>query len=372
MNRRDTMNQRIEQLFQWMKRDSIDAAWITSSENVYYLTGCYVEPHERLFGLFLFAKGDAILIFPKMERATVRNAAWKHTTISYDDAQDPWRLFQSQFDQDLIKINTMAIEKESIVYSRVEQLMTVLPKGVEMIGADHAINQIRMIKDQDEIKNIQEACQLADEAMQIGVASIKEGCTELDIVAKIEFEMKRKGIQEMAFQTIVLFGEKTALPHGRPDRTRLKEGDLILIDLGVRINGYCSDLTRTFAFQSVTERQKKMMETVLQAQQAALRHCKPQTQIGDIDHAARSIITQAGWGEYFIHRTGHGLGLGIHEYPSISGDHRGYLQPGMVITIEPGIYIPKVGGVRVEDDVYISDDGYQRLTQFPRNFQILE
>ena len=172
------MNQRIEQLFQWMKRDSIDAAWITSSENVYYLTGCYVEPHERLFGLFLFAKGDAILIFPKMERATVKRSM-KHTTISYDDAQDPWRLFQSQFDQDLIKINTMAIEKESIVYSRVEQLMTVLPKGVEMIGADHAINQIRMIKDQDEIKNIQEACQLADEAMQIGVASIKEGCTEL-------------------------------------------------------------------------------------------------------------------------------------------------------------------------------------------------
>lgn len=365
------MDQRIEKLSKWMKKHHIDAMWITSSENVFYFTGCYVEPHERLFGLFLFAKGDPILIFPKMEMETVRNAAWEYERISYDDVQNPWIVFQNRFSQDLSKLNVVAIEKESIIYSRVEQLTTLLPKHVEIVGADEAINQIRLIKDQDEIKHIQKAAQLADEAMQIGLESIKEGRTELEIVAEIEFAMKRKGIQEMAFKTIVLFGNKTALPHGRPDQSRLQAGDLILIDLGIRVNGYCSDLTRTFAFRTVEERQKRMMETVLLAQQAALTYCKPQTPISVIDKAARSVITQVGWGEYFIHRTGHGLGLGIHEYPSISGNNKEFLRPGMVITIEPGIYIPNVGGVRVEDDLYISEDGYQVLTQFPRDLQIL-
>lgn len=366
------MEQRLTKFLQWMKKQDVDVAWITSTESVYYFTGCYIEPHERVFGLFLFAKGDAILIFPQLEAETVRNAAWKHMAIGYDDHQDPWQLVQSRLKAELTTVKVVAFEQESITFSKYDQFASIFPQQVEWIAADQAIQQIRMIKDANEMKQIQQAAKLADEAMQMAVDSIRKGCTELEVAANVEYALKKRGIHKMAFETIVLFGEKTALPHGFPAQTTLKEGDFILIDLGVRVNGYCSDLTRTFGFRTMHAKQKKMLDTVLAAQQTAIRICKPQTPIHQVDQAARSIITDAGYGNYFIHRTGHGLGLSIHEYPSVSEVNHALLQPGMVITVEPGIYLPGVGGVRIEDDIAITDEGYQVLTQFPRELQVLK
>lgn len=361
----------MEKLLKWMEKQQVDAVWIHSPVNLFYFTGCAIEPHERLVGLFFFRNDDPVFIFPELEKETVSEVKWKYEIVCYQDQQDPWQLFQERFRQRLSELNVVAIEEEVMSYARARQLLRLLPQNVELVAVDEVLRRVRLIKEDNEIKLLREAAQMADEAMKIGVNAVKEGCTELEIVAEIEYAMKKKGIHEMAFQTIVLFGNKTALPHGRPDHTPLNPGDLILIDLGVRVKGYCSDLTRTFVFQEAREEQKQIADTVLRAQAAALRRCKPGTPIAEIDQAARAEIAQAGWGEYFVHRTGHGLGLGIHEYPSIHGKNSEKLQAGMVITVEPGIYIPNVGGVRIEDDLLITDGGYEVLTKFPKDLLIV-
>ena len=245
------MERRLDRLFSWMRKHQIDATWITSTENVYYFTGCYIEPHERTFGLFLFSQGDAILVFPKLEQETVQLAAWKHLTISYDDAQDPWELFRSRFQKDLQQVKRVAFEQDSITYSKFFQFISMLlPLHVDWVGIDQELHRMRMIKDLSERELIQEAAKLADDAMQIAVESLSEGCTELEVAANIEYAMKKRGVHQMAFDTLVLFGHKTALPHGLPDQTTLQSGDLILIDLGVRFNGYCSDLHAYVCFSS--------------------------------------------------------------------------------------------------------------------------
>lgn len=365
------MEQRLEKLSQWMRNQRVDVAWITSSMNVYYFTGCYVEPHERLVGLFVFADNDPIFVYPKLEERIIEAADWPHGIICYDDAQNPWKLIQKKFQHRFSKLRVVAIEKESLSYAIVEKLTEVLPNP-EFVGVDKIIDQFRVVKHKNELYTLSLAAKFADEAMQIGVDTIREGCTELEVVAEIEFAMKKRGISEMAFQTITLFGNRTALPHGKPNSTRLQTGDFILIDLGVRVDGYCSDLTRTFVYQKSNKLQERMYSAVLQAQLNAIAGCKPYTRISEIDSLARSVISNKGWKDYFIHRTGHGLGLGIHEFPSIDQLNQESLCSGMVITIEPGIYIPNIGGVRIEDDLYITDDGVQVLTQYPKELQILD
>lgn len=206
---------------------------------------------------------------------------------------------------------------------------------------------------------------------QVGVAAIQEGKTELDVLATIEFELKKKGILEMSFSTMVLTGEKTAAPHGKPGLSMIRKGDLILFDLGVVYKGYCSDITRTVALGEVNDKQREIYETVLTAQMATLNLCKPGEKIGNLDQTARSIITEKGYGDNFTHRIGHGLGIDVHEFPSMNATNTRALQTGMTFTIEPGIYVPGVGGVRIEDDVLITEDGFETLTHYPKELQIL-
>lgn len=171
---------------------------------------------------------------------------------------------------------------------------------------------------------------------------------------------------------MVLFGEKSGEPHGNPGQAALKKGDFVLFDLGVIVDGYCSDITRTFIYQEASEKQKDIYQTVLNAEMAALEMSKPGVRIGDLDLKARGLITEAGYGEYFPHRLGHGLGVSVHEFPSMSQANDDLLQEGMVYTIEPGIYVPGVGGVRIEDDVLITADGSVTLTNYPKELTIIK
>jgi Xaa-Pro dipeptidase len=213
---------------------------------------------------------------------------------------------------------------------------------------------------------------MADFGVEVGVKALKEGITEMEVLATIEFELKKKGIREMSFSTMVLFGEKAGDPHGNPGNRTLKAGDFVLFDLGVMLDGYCSDITRTFVYKSATEKQKEIYNTVLQAELASLEASKPGNRIGDLDQIARDIITNAGYGEQFPHRIGHGLGINVHEFPSMSHLNDGTLVKGMVYTIEPGIYVPEIGGVRIEDDVLVTEDGFETLTKYPKELQIIE
>lgn len=364
------MNQRLHSFSQWLQEQHISFALITSTPNVFYLSGFYSDPHERLLSLLVFPNEEPILVCPQMEALQAKRSGWGYSIIGYSDIDNPWELIAEHITKKQIAVETIAVEKSHLSLERYEQLHAYFTAR-SVLNAEEKLRQLRMIKDEKEIAILRQAAALADFGVEVGVQTIAEGKTELDIIATIEHELKKKGVREMSFATMVLTGEKTAAPHGVPDLTAIQQGDFVLFDLGVVLDGYCSDITRTVCFGKPTEEQKRIYETVLAAQQAAIAAAKPGAIVGAIDKAARQMIEEAGYGSYFTHRVGHGLGIEIHEYPSMNATNPMPLAQGMVFTIEPGIYVPSVGGVRIEDDVLITDTGVEVLTNYPKELIIL-
>ena len=366
------MEKRLQKLMNWQREYEIDLCFIQSKENVFYLTNFYSDPHERLMGLFLFKNSEPLFVCPKMEAGQAKEAGWKFNIIGYGDHENPWDLIKEDLNKrKLQSIQKVAIEKEITPFSRVESLQQVV-NHAEIVSVETILNEHRLIKDENELTSLKQAAELADFGVQVGIEALKNGVTEMEVLATIEFELKKKGIREMSFSTMVLFGEKSGQPHGNPGLKRLSEGDIVLFDLGVVLDGYCSDITRTFVYKTYNEEQKKIYDTVLQANLAALAASKAGTRIGDLDQIARTIIADAGYGDYFPHRLGHGLGISVHEYPSMSHNNDDRLKEGMVYTVEPGIYIPRIGGVRIEDEVLITSTGIETLTKFPKEFTVIK
>lgn len=365
------MHARIDAVTSWMNDEDIDVAFFNAKENIYYLSHFYTDPHERLIGIFLFKDSAPLFILPAMEVGQLKHTGWHDEIIGYADHENPWELIKDAFDaRVLAKNKIVAIEKEVLTYQRSEAFLGLFP-DVQVISLEDKLNDLRVEKDAGEIAVIRRAAKMADFGVQVGIDALVEGVSEMEVLAKIEYELKKQGIREMAFSTMVLFGENSGDPHGNPGDRTLQPGDMVLFDLGVVIDGYCSDITRTVAFQSITDKQKEIYHTVLAAQQAAFAISKPGTRVGDLDQVARDVITKAGYGDFFPHRIGHGLGISVHEFPSMSHLNEGLLRTGMVYTLEPGIYLPGLGGVRIEDDVLVTADGYETLTTFPKELQII-
>ncbi len=366
------MNHRLENFSNWLKEAGQTFAFVHSSSNVFYLSNFECEPHERLLGLFIFPDAEPFLVCPGMEVSQARDAGWKHEIIGHGDADDPWEFIHNALKSRGIKeANQVAIEKETLSYGRAEQIMKRYP-SVSFTSAEEKLHELRLIKDEQELEILRRAAELADFGVETGVKALQEGCTEMEVLATIEYELKKKGIREMSFSTMVLFGEKAGQPHGNPGDRKLKRGDLVLFDLGVVLDGYCSDITRTVAYKEVNEKQKEIYDVVLNAQLETLNISQPGTRLGDLDKTARRIIADAGYGDQFPHRIGHGIGIEVHEYPSMSENNDSLLVEGMTYTIEPGIYVPEVGGVRIEDDVLVTKTGYETLTKYPKELQIIE
>jgi Xaa-Pro dipeptidase len=365
------MQTRLSTYSKWLLENQIDFSFITSTANVFYLSDFYSDPHERLLGIGIFPNKEAFLICPKMEVNQARAAGWRWEIIGYTDTENPWHFIKEALRNRNVQVNNVAIEKSHLTFERGEEITLLAPEA-SFISAEEKLHQMRMVKDEKEISILREAAKLADYGVEVGVNALKEGVTEMEVLAKIEFELKKKGIREMSFSTMVLFGEKSADPHGNPGTRILQKGDFVLFDLGVVIDGYCSDITRTVAFGDISKEQEKIYETVLKAELTALEICRIGTRIGDLDKTARNIITEAGFGDYFPHRLGHGLGIDVHEFPSLNEKNDDTLCEGMTFTIEPGIYVPNVGGVRIEDDVLITKDGYETLTRYPKELQIVK
>lgn len=364
------MNQRLKSLSLWLQHHDDSFAFITSSANVFYLSGFWCDPHERLLALLVFPDGEPVLVCPQMETARARRAGWGYAVIGYDDSTDPWEEIHRHLQGRAITANTIAVEKSHLSFARFERLSALFP-NVQWLDAEETLRQLRLIKDEQEMKRLRQAAELADRAIEIGVSAIRPGVTELELVAVIEYELKKLGVEGMSFPTTVLTGARTADPHGVPGSAAVASGDFVLFDLGVIVDGYCSDITRTVVCQTASDEQRLIYDTVLRAQQAAIDACRPQTALGAIDRAARSVIEQAGYGPYFTHRVGHGLGIEVHEHPSLHGANEELLVPGMVFTIEPGIYVPAIGGVRIEDDIAVTDSGGQVLTSFSKELIIV-
>ncbi|RPF55357.1 M24 family metallopeptidase [Aquisalibacillus elongatus] len=356
------MDSRLNYLIQALKENDMDSVFITSKENVFYFTNLYAEAHERLIGAYIDQKGNQALIVPALEKEDVKNAGWEAHTITYFDHENPWEKLSSYI-QDIGQPHSLAIEKEDLNVLRFETLNHYL-SNTELVDGQCMLNELRLIKDDNEMKILKEAAQYADFGIETALKHIKEGQTELGIIAEIEYAMKKEGIRNMSFDTTVLSGAKSAAPHGTPDLTTLKQGDFVLMDMGVVHKGYCSDITRTVVLGNATKEQRDIYETVLQAENKAINSCHVGMRLGDLDKIARQVIKDAGYGEYFPHRIGHGLGINVHEFPSLASNNNDHLKEGMCFTIEPGIYVPDIGGVRIEDDVFMNRDGATTLTEF--------
>ena len=247
--------------------------------------------------------------------------------------------------------------------SKINQTNSDKTKHVEMVSTSNFVSNLRQVKTSDEIQILEKVCSITDEAMDTVTPDIVAGMTEKELSWLLEQAMRNLGGEKMSFDVIVAAGPNGALPHHRPDSSKLKSGDSVVIDMGCIYQNYCSDLTRTIVVDEQDDKFKKIYKTVLDAQIKAEKEARPGMSGADIDDLARSVIRDAGFGEYFGHSLGHGVGLQVHEQPWISANSKNIVKPGMVFTVEPGIYIPGWGGVRIEDVVVMQETGVELLNK---------
>lgn len=359
------MSERLDKLYQHMEDQQMDLLLITHPKNIFYVTGFHTEPHERFLGLLIPSEGEPILIVPELDLDTAAEKSSVTRIITHSDHQNPYDLLKQVLPS---RIQKLGLEKEHLTMSRFEAISAVAEARLyEDVGG--LLQKMRMIKTPDEIARIRRAIQIAETALGEGLKQVTTGVTERDIAAEIDYQRRKSGADGGGL--MVVSGEKSALPHGRTGDRKIQHGDLLLFDMGVIKDGYVSDISRTFAVGDIDDRRRDIYETVLAANLAAIAAVKPGERFGHLDATARSLIAQKGYGPYFTHRLGHGMGMINHEYPSIHGDNPDLLAPGMVFTIEPGIYVPDTGGVRIEDDVVVTETGVEVLTHFPKELRIL-
>lgn len=266
------------------------------------------------------------------------------------------------------RIKRLGIERNRISWSAYLSLQDAIPAAVELIGIDEAVENLRMVKDADEIAAIRASVLLNSKAFDRALKRFKPEMRESDLAAEIDYQMRKLGASEPAFETIVASGTRTSLPHARPSAEAIQTNRLLLVDMGASFNGYASDMTRTLAVGRVSTELKRMYQATLDAQLAAVAAVRPGISASAVDAAARSVLRKHGLAKEFVHSTGHGLGLEIHEAPRLGKTGKTKLEPGMTITIEPGVYREGVGGIRIEDTVLVTETGCEILTPTPKEF----
>ena len=260
---------------------------------------------------------------------------------------------------------TLSFEESKLSYSDYVSLGKVCRKAKVKVSAKKGlVDDLRLIKDAHEIRLMKKAAELGYKAYQYIRKKLKPGVTEIELAKLLEIYCLKEGATGMSFEPIIAFGKNSALPHYHPGKTKLKANDIVLFDLGVMLNGYASDMTRVDFVGKVDPKLREIFEVNKAAQRMALAKCRPGVKLKELDIAARRVMKSAGYEEYYVHGLGHGIGLEVHEFPGIKVkgiDRNVVLEPGMVITIEPGIYLPGKGGVRYEDTIVITKDGYVNL-----------
>jgi len=265
-----------------------------------------------------------------------------------------------------LKLRSLAIQGDGMTVADQAEIRK-LARGTRLTVAPPIFAEMRRIKDDTEIKNLKLAIRIAEEAFKALRRTIRIGQTELEMAAQLEYEMKKRGASGPSFGSIVAEGANAALPHAHPGRRRVRAGSAILFDWGARVGFYCSDLTRMLFIGSIPPKMANVYAIVLAAQEKAIAALRPGERMCDVDEVARGHIARAGFSEAFNHGLGHGLGLDVHEAPSLSWRSDEKLRAGMVVTVEPGIYLPGVGGVRIEDDVLVTSSGHRVLTRLDKS-----
>jgi len=349
---------RIKKLQKVLEKENLDLLLVTSLPNVRYLSG-----YSGTNGLILISPNGCVFLtdFRYKEQA---GEQVKHLKVVIAERD----LIQTLPSLNLLKGKRLKLGFESSQLScgTYQKLKSLLPHCL-LVPTENLIEFISVKKDQNEIDRIKKAVRITDQVFYEILNSIKPKVKEKDIAAEIEYRFKRYGSTTPLYETIVASGKRSALPHGVASDKKIEKGDLITLDMGAVYDGYTADLTRTVVVGKSNKRQKKVYNIVLKAQKQAINKIKPKMRACDLDKVSRSMIKRAGYDKYFGHGLGHGIGLVIHDNPAINPRNHQLLEPGMVITIEPGIYIPNWGGIRIEDDVLVTKKGGEVLTKAEKN-----
>jgi Xaa-Pro aminopeptidase len=356
------MNERLKKLQEKLQEFQVDAILITNPENRYYISG-----FTGSAGYLFITPNSAYLNtdFRYIEQATNQAPAFQIIKI---DSEYEWFI-------DLLskhKINSLGFESEDLSYAGYFKFTEIISKNklnkiVNLKPLIATIEKIRAIKYADEIDILKEAIRISDEAMNTVAPLLYAGISEREVALKLENKMRELGAEGPSFDTIVGSGPNAALPHHRAGDRIIQNGEPIVIDMGAKYQGYCSDLTRTFCIGTPDETFRKVYDTVFTAQQTAISLVEQEMTGTDCDLIARNVIEEAGYGEQFGHSLGHGVGLAVHEYPRVSPNSHDILKNDMVFTIEPGIYIPGWGGVRIEDIITLQNNSAKVLSSATRN-----
>ena len=340
--------------------ERLQAMLVSSPENVRYLCG-----FAGTEGTLLLTKHRSFFFTDGRYSTQARGQVHGCTIVRFKDKwKDIGRLVKK------LGIQLLGFEPRHLTVAMLWELEKEL-QGVNLQPLSSELDGLRLIKDAGEIRILREAARIACCALQDVLPMIRPGVAERDVAAELEYRMRRHGGECAAFPTIVVSGKRSALPHGTATQKRIRSGELVTIDYGVRYHGYCSDETCTFVLGKPTAKQQQVYKTVLRAHDRALGMVAPGNDLKKIDAAARRYIERCGYQRYFPHGTGHGVGLCVHEQPVVSPRSTLEAQPGMVFTIEPGVYIPGWGGVRIEDMVLVTQDGMEVLTQANKRLQCL-
>lgn len=352
---------KLEKIRQRFKELSIDGLLITSSYNRRYMTG-----FTGTAGVVVISEDKAVFItdFRYSEQAAKE-------VEGFEIVQHTGPIIEEVANQvEKLGIKRLGFEQDSLTFQLFSSYKEAL-KSSEFIPVSGAVEKLRLIKSPAEIKILKEAAEIADAAYKHILTYIKPGLKEIDVANELEFFMRKNGAVSSSFDIIVASGYRSALPHGVASEKEIEKGDFVTLDFGAYYKGYCSDITRTFAVGEPSDELKKIYSIVLEAQLRGMNGIKPGLTGKQADALTRDYIKEQGYGEYFGHSTGHGLGMEVHEGPALSFKSDTVLEQGMVVTVEPGIYVAGLGGVRIEDDTVITEKGNESLTHSPKDLIIL-
>ncbi len=345
---------------------SCDGILITSEENRRYFTGFHASN-----GILIVTHSDALFLTDSryIEAAQNKINSCPVMELKKIKEQVPEILKAVKLDKKLLP--KLLVESDKLKVSDLKYFRQVFkPALLTTTGGDKIINSLREIKTQKELDSIIKAQRIAEKAFDNVLNFIRPGVSEKEIALELDFYMLRNGAEALSFDTIAVSGKKSSMPHGVPDEKIVEKGDFITMDFGAVVDGYHSDMTRTVCVGEPSDKQREIYNIVLSAQENALKTIRAGITAKDADAAARDIIKEAGYGEFYRHATGHGVGIEIHEGPVVAGNPKIVLKEGNVVTVEPGIYIPDEFGVRIEDMVYVTSDGCINLTKSPKSLII--
>lgn len=351
---------KLQKLRAEMKRRDIEALLVTSPFNLRYIT-----EFTGTAGLAIVTQDKAVFItdFRYTEQAGVQVKEFEVVQAKKNLMDEAVQTVHS------LGVQTLTFEQDYMTYATAVQYKEKVE--VEMEPVSNLIEKIRMVKTPEEVVVLKAAAKIADDAFEHICGYIRPGLTELEVSNELEFFMRKQGATSSSFDIIVASGLRSALPHGVATDKIIEKGDMITLDFGALYNGYISDITRTVAVGEPSGQMKEIYDIVLKAQELGVKKIGPGMSGIEADAIARDFIKSRGYGEAFGHSTGHGIGLEVHESPGLSSRSETVLEPGMAVTVEPGIYLPGVGGVRIEDDILITESGNERLTNSTKELRIL-